>query len=198
MVEKGSFTKNYSVMIFASLLAIGLALYMFYRVDDQKKSFDRTVRSALQTSEGYDKAFIDMVNRLEDELATRASFGYAGRKDPMTGTVRNVVIPVSRPSQRRAAAPAAAAAQGAETEAQAAAAPVEEIDPVRLTAIIFDNTRNIYTAVVMDGERSFSVDVGDRVAGRRIMRITGQDIMMENDAERFTYNISGDKTRIQR
>ncbi|MCL2688671.1 MAG: hypothetical protein FWE57_02335 [Chitinispirillia bacterium] len=193
MVEKSSFTKNYSVMIFACVLAIGLAAYMLYRADDQKKSFDKTVKSALQTSEGYDKAFIDMVNRLEDELATRASFGYAGRKDPMTGTVRNVVVPAARPSARRSAAPAAAH-RADETEAQAAPVQVA-VDPVRLTAIIFDNTRNIYTAVVMDGERSFSVDVGDRVAGRRIMRITGQEIMMENDIERFTYNISGDKTR---
>lgn len=194
MVEKGSFTQNYSIMILACVIALVLAGYMIYRVDAQKKSFDGAVRSALQTSEGYDRAFIDMVNRLEDELATRASFGYAGRKDPMTGTVRSVVVPAAR--QRRAPAASTAAAAAGVNEETAAAA--EAVDPVRLTAIIFDNTRNIYTAVVMDGERSFSVDEGDRVAGRRITRITGHEIMMENDMERFTYNISGDKTVVQK
>jgi len=196
MAEKSSPTSNRSIVIAASVLALVLAGYMTYRIDSQKKSFDAAVRSALKTSEGYDRAFIDMVNRLEDELATRASFGYAGRKDPMTGTVRTVVAPAARPPARRA--PAARAAAPGAAEETAAPVVVEAPDPVRLTAIIFDNSRNIYTAVVMDGERSFSVDVGDRVAGRRIMRITSHEIMMENDMERFTYNISGDKTRVRR
>ena len=197
MTEKSSFAKKYSVMIFACVLALILAGYMIHRVDSQKRTFDKTVRDALRTSEGYDQAFIDMVNRLEDELAERASFGYAGRKDPMTGTVRVVAAPVRTPGRR-----AAAVRQAAQTQTEEAVSeevkPVEVIDPVRLTAIIFDNARNTFTAVVMDGERSYSVDVGDRVAGRRIMRITAQEIMMESDTERFTYHILGDKKRVQK
>ncbi|MDR0305841.1 MAG: hypothetical protein LBI42_03275 [Chitinispirillales bacterium] len=193
MVEKDSFAKKYSVMIFACVLALALAGFMAYNVDNQKKSFDKVVSDALKTSEGYDQAFIDMVNRLEDELAERASFGYAGRKDPMTGTVRQVAAaPVRRTPPNRIRS--AKDEPGAAKEVKQAAV----IDPVRLTAIIFDNTRNTFTAVVMDGERSYSVDVGDRVAGRRITRIAAQEITMESDTERFTYHILGNNTRVHK
>ncbi|MDR2728827.1 MAG: hypothetical protein LBB56_06820 [Chitinispirillales bacterium] len=195
MAEKSSFAQNHSVMIFACILAVALAGYMLYRIDVQKKSFDAVVKTALQTSEGYDKAFIDMVNNLEDELAERASFGYAGRKDPMTGTVRTVVIPNKAHVARRGTGAGVRPQQKTAADETTAVKAAEAVDPVRLTAIIFDNTKKTFTAVVMDGERSYSVDVGDRVAGRRILRITNQEIMMESDTERFMYNISGDSRR---
>jgi hypothetical protein len=185
-------------MLAASLLALVLAGYLCTRVEGRKREFNGTVKEALKTSEGYDQAFIDMVNRLEEELMMRASFGYAGRKDPMTGTVRSVAAAPARFAPVRGAR--GAAARGAQpaapaVEAEEEAPLVAEVDPVRLTAIIFDNTRKTYTAVVMDGERSYSVDVGDRVAGRHIVRIGSEDITMESATERFTYNLSGAKTR---
>jgi hypothetical protein len=165
-------------------------------VEEHRRLFDGTVREALKTSEGYDQAFIDMVNKLEEELMMRASFGYAGRKDPMTGTTRMVVAAPARFAPvrgGRAAARAPEAGQPAEEAPKAA-----EVDPVRLTAIIYDNTRKTYTAVVMDGERSYSVDVGDKLAGRQIVSITNDHIVMETAAERFTYNISGGKSKVSK
>jgi hypothetical protein len=105
----------------------------------------------------------------------------------MTGTTRAVATPARYAPRGRAVV-----VDGAEAK------PMAEVDPVRLTAIIFDNAKSIYTAVVMDGDRSFSVEVGDRIAGRRITRITNDEIYMENDVERFIYNILGGNTRIQK
>jgi len=191
-----TFMSKYSILVYSCILAVVVAGLGAYLIQKQKKSFDATVRTSLQVSEGYDQQFIDMVNRLEDELAERASFGYAGRKDPMTGTTRMVAArPTITRSARRAAA--AAPAQAAAVESNEVKV-VEEVDPVRLTAIIFDNSKNIYTAVVMDGDRSFSVEVGDRVAGRRITRITNENVHMENDQYRFTYGILGNNTRVEK
>ncbi|MCL2220070.1 MAG: hypothetical protein FWC23_08180 [Chitinispirillia bacterium] len=181
-----SFFQKYGILVIASVLALALAAYAAYRVSDREKEFNRT-RETLNISEGYDKRLIDMVKELEDELAERARFGYAGRKDPMSGTTRIVAerpAPQVRKTVRR---------QGGQPGVAAA-----EIDPVRLTAIIFDNTRRTYTAIVMDGERSFSVAVGDRVAGRRITRITSDEIQMENDVSRFVYNIMGGSTKVRK
>jgi hypothetical protein len=190
MKDTTTFMGKYTLHVAASVLALVLAGYAAYRVEDQKTKFDRTVKETLKVSEGYDQQFIDMVNRLEDELAERASFGYTGRKDPMTGTTRAVATPARIASRR--AARGAADVDGADVK------PMVEIDPVRLTAIIFDNTKGLYTAVVMDGDRSFSAEVGDRIAGRRITKITNDEIYMENDVERFIYNILGGNTRIQK
>jgi hypothetical protein len=184
---------KYAMHVAAAVLALVLAGYAAYRVEDQKKTFDRTVKETLMVSEGYDQQFIDMVNRLEDELAERASFGYAGRKDPMTGTTRAVAAQ-TRFASRRAAAQRVDAADVDGGDAK----PMVGVDPVRLTAIIFDNTKGLYTAVVMDGDRSFSAEVGDRIAGRRITKITNDEIYMENDVERFIYNILGGNTRVQK
>jgi hypothetical protein len=189
-----SFAKNHAAMLVASLLALVLAAYLCLRVDEHRRVFDRAVKDALKTSEGYDQAFIDMVNKLEEELMMRASFGYAGRKDPMTGTTRIVAVAPARfaPVRGGRVGARAATAEAAEADDTQLAA---EIDPVRLTAIIYDNTRKTYTAVVMDGERSYSVDVGDRLAGRQIVRITGEDITMETATDRFVYNINGGKSK---
>jgi len=195
-----SFMDKYAILVVTVLLAVVLSAYAAYRVDDRSKEFNKTVRETLKISEGYDQQFIDMVLKLEDELAERASFGYAGRKDPMTGTTRVVAArPVVQPRATGGGrARAAAAAQPVQEVATAPVQVMEEPDPVRLTAIIFDNTRNTYTAIVMDGTRSYSVAVGDRIAGRRVTRITNEDIFMENERERFVYNIMGGSTRIQK
>jgi len=198
MKDTSTFLGKYLLHVVAAVLAVALAGYAAFRIDDQKTKFDKTVKETLKVSEGYDQQFIDMVNRLEDELAERASFGYAGRKDPMTGTTRAVAAQTPRPAGGRRAAAAAVSSAGAVDVDGAQARPVVEVDPVRLTAIIFDNTKSLYTAVVMDGDRSFSAEVGDRIAGRRITKITHDEIYMETEQERFIYNILGGNTRVQK
>ncbi|MCL2182926.1 MAG: hypothetical protein FWB85_05585 [Chitinispirillia bacterium] len=194
-----SFVEKYGIFVVVSVLAVALGGYAAYRVDNRNKEFKNTVKQQLMVSDGYDQQLIDMVRRLEDELAERASFGYAGRKDPMSGTTR-IVAQRPVPQVRRdgsAKRPAAAAAPSVAVNVPEAVF-VEAPDPVRLTAIIFDNAKKTYTAIVMDGSRSFSLAVGDRIAGRRITRITNEDIYMENETERFVYNIMGGSSRIQK
>jgi hypothetical protein len=176
-------------LLVASVLALLLAFGIILRITTQKGHFDRTVSEALQTSEGYDQKFIDMVNRLEDELAKRASFGYSGGKDPMTGTMRQVVHPVAAtPAPRRVRAPAHPAPAPAAAPQKA---PEPAGDQVKLTAIIADATGRKMTAIVMDGERSFAVDPGDIVAGRKITRITNEGIYMEDNTLYYFYDIYG-------
>jgi hypothetical protein len=193
-----TFSNKYGALIAASVLALLVAGLTVYKIEAQKKTFDVKVGAALQISDGYDEQFIAMVHRLEDELAERASFGYAGRRDPMTGTVRAVAV--RQPPPPRVAAPrrtpAAAAAAPAAVAEVAVAPVVPVVDPVRLTAIIYDNTLRTFTAIVMDGGRSLSVVVGDRVAGRAVTRITKDEIHMESATERFIYNIMGGNTRV--
>lgn len=179
--------KQHQLLLFASLLAVVLSVVIVFRAVSAKAKFDRSVSEALKTSEGYDQRFIDMVNRLEDILATRAQFGYSGGKDPMTGTKRQVVQqkPVKTGKGRKAPARASGAAVAAPEEAAEAA------DPVKLTAIIGDASGKKYTAVIMDGERSLSVDPGDRVAGRKITKITSDGIYMETDDAYYFYDIYG-------
>jgi hypothetical protein len=170
--------KKYALIITAAVLALVFAIVMFSRERMVKKHFDATVKSVLATSEGYDQRFIDMVNKLEQELAQRASFWYSGGKDPMTGTIRKVVQ-----------APATVMKDGKVVPVSPAAA----ADPVKLTAIIADASGKKVTAVVMDGERSYSVETGEVVAGRKISRISNEGIYMENDSMYYFYDIHGEK-----
>jgi hypothetical protein len=177
--------KQHQLLLIASLLAVLLSVVMIYRSIAAENRFGLTVRESLKTTEGYDQRFIDMVNRLEELLATRAQFGYSGGKDPMTGTKRQVVQMKARPAAKPKI-------RKPSTGTQAAAATEEEAeDPVKLTAIIADATGKKITAVVMDGERSFSVDPGDVVAGRKITKITNDGIYMETDASYYFYDIYG-------
>jgi hypothetical protein len=164
--------KQYSTTIIASLLALALAAGIFARMNTRKRQFDRTVEESLKVTAQYDQQFIDLVSRLEEELATRASFGYKGGKDPMTGRRRRVVLPRRRPKKR-------------------APKKQEFVDPVKLTAIIFDDVQKKFTAIVMDGERSFSVEVGDRVGDRKILQISDETVIMANDSLLFRYDIYG-------
>jgi hypothetical protein len=170
--------KQYTTLLSAVALTLTVAVGIFFRMRYYRKSFDRTVQIALSTSEGYDQRFIDMVNRLEEELETRASFGYTGGKDPMTGKRRLVAY---RPVARK---------QGKKTEKQA---PDQREDPFRLAAIIFDDEAQRYTAIVMVGERSYAVDIGDVVKDRRVTRITNDRIYFEGDSLYYYYDISGQK-----
>jgi hypothetical protein len=186
---------KYSMQVAASLLALVLAGVLVFRIEGQKNDFDAAVKKAHQQSAGYDEKFAEMVDRVEDLLAERASFGYAGNRDPMTGTTRIVAArPQVTPRQGTARRTASAAtATAVENEAVQV---VEEVDPVRLTAIIRDDVRNIYTAIVMDGTRSLSVSPGDVVINRRVTRITNDEIHMESTTARYIYNIMGGSTKI--
>ncbi len=179
--------KKYSSFLIASVLALLVAGALTFRITSRKAHFDKVVREALSTSEGYDQRFIDMVNRLENELALRASFGYIGQKDPLTGKER-FVVPYTAPKRRIGRNPQPTVARAPD----AAPAPVD-VDNVKLTAIIFDDTKSTYTAIIMDGERSFATDVGDKVAGRTITRITQDRIFMEDNSFYYFYDITGNK-----
>lgn len=181
----------------AAALALAMALGLAARIFSQHSGFQKVVYESLATSEGYDQKFIEMVTHLEDVLTTRASFPYLGGKDPMTGRRREVasVVLQAPPPQRASQAKAAAKSGPKPAAAPAAAAPAEPpADKVRLTAIIADDYGQ-HTAIVMDGERSMSVDIGDAVGGRRVVRITSKELTMEDDATVYTYGLSG--TRLQ-
>ncbi len=172
------------ILMIASVMAVILSIVIITRSISARVHFDRSVNEALKTSEGYDQRFIDMVNRLENILAQRAQFGFGGGTDPMTGTKRMVVqtqaAPAPRTGKARPGAPASVAATAT-------------ADPVKLTAIIADASGKKITAVVMDGERSFSVDPGDYIAKRRITQITNDGIYMESDTMLYFYDIRGNK-----
>lgn len=178
--------KNHGVLIIASVIALVLAVALSIRISIQKATFNRTVRDALETSEGYDTKFIDMVNKLEEELAMRASFGYKGQKDPMTGKVRTVVVPKDIRTADKTGKP------------QNSSAPVVDVvhdtDPIKLTAIIFDDEKKVHTAIVMDGERSYSVEMNDRLNDRKIIKITNELLIMESPTSYFQYDIFGNRS----
>jgi len=183
--KQATFMDKYRVLVAACVLAAVLSVVSVCLVWRQKADFYSTVNTSLQVSDGYDRQFIDLVNRLEDELAARASFGYTGRKDPMTGATRTVAErPTVKEGVGRQTSTQASASESSTNTQQAQ-------DPIRLTAIIFDNGKNVFTAVVMNGERSYSVEVGDRIADRRITRITMNEIYMESDRYRYVYGIMG-------
>lgn len=173
--------KKYTSLIVASILIIIVACSLFARITMQKQHFDKTVKEALKITEGYDQQFIDMVNRLEHELALRASFGYIGGKDPMTGKERIVVT--------RPAVPRNIKRNGTSTPA-----PVAETAPsdsVRLTAIIYDDLKKLHTAIIMVGERSFAIDAGDVIIGRKVTTVNDSLVIMQQGSRTYVYDITG-------
>lgn len=188
----------------AAVLAMVLALGLALRVFSQNSGFRQEVNHSLATTEGYDQKFIDLVDHLEDVLTMRASFSYPGGRDPMTGRRREVANPVTETVPRRAAASkaagpkASAAKSGATANPTLPAAPAAPLasgapgDLVKLTAIIADDYGQ-HTAIVMDGERSKSVDVGDMVGARKVIRITSKEITMEDDSGVYSYDLSGNR-----
>lgn len=181
----------------AAILAMALAFGLALRVFSQNSGFRHEVRESLASTEGYDQRFIDLVNHMEDILAKRASFAYPGGKDPMTGRRREVAsAPAPEAAPRRIAATAKPKAgpkapAKPDTAFQLPAAP--PADKVKLTAIIADDYGQ-HTAIVMDGERSLSVDVGDLVGARKVTKITSKDITMEDDSAIYGYDLAGNRS----
>ena len=181
--------KQYASYVYSAVLAVVVSALFCFGVSSRSRDFNRTVENALSASVHYDQDFISMVDRLEVELAMRASFGYEGGKDPMTGLLRQVVVYAPPPPNVKVS-PAA-------VEKPAAVAPdIVLKDPIRLTAIIYDS--KVYTAVVMDGERTFSVSAGDKVGSRRIKAISEDAIVMEDDTFSYRYDVSGKRSSFKK
>lgn len=184
----------------ASLLALVLALGLAARIYSQHAGFRKVVNESLATSEGYDQQFINLVNHLEEVLTTRAGFPYPGGKDPMTGRRREMAAAILETGTSGPAATASKPttqkpAKFAATKVEAAPASAQPLpDRVRLTAIIADDYGQ-HTAIVMEGERSLSVDVGDAVGDRRVTRITSKELTMEDGVTIYTYGLSGTRNQ---
>jgi hypothetical protein len=179
----------------AAILAMTLAFGLALRVFSQNHGFRNEVQESLATTEGYDQKFIDLVDHLEATLTKRASFASPGGTDPMTGRRREVAEPTASPPRRIAAAPASKPKSGAKPAKSDSSSPppaAPPVDMVKLTAIIADDYGQ-HTAIVMDGERSISVDVGDMVGKRKVTKITSKDITMEDDSAVYGYDIAGNR-----
>jgi hypothetical protein len=191
---------RYNPFTMAAILAMVLAFGLSLRIFSQNSGFRNVVNESLATTEGYDQKFIDLVDHLEDVMTTRASFSYPGGKDPMTGRRREVAdastaAPVVT---KRIAASKVPVGKGAKSAKPAVAAadtakvPEAPVDHVKLTAIIADDYGQ-HTAIVMNGERSQSVDVGDMVGTRKVVKITSKEITMEDDTAVYGYDLSGNR-----
>lgn len=179
----------------AATLALLLAIGMFARIYSQNSGFHRVVRESLATSEGYDQIFIDLVHHLEDVLTTRASFPFLGGIDPMTGRRREIAATVFPSSRQRSLPPQRQTKVKPTSPAIVDSPPRSEVaDKVRLTAIIADEYGQ-HTAIVMNGERSLSVDVGDGVGDRKVIRISSKELVMADDSVTFTYSLSGSRSQ---
>jgi hypothetical protein len=179
----------------AAIVAFLLALAITVRITLVHGDFQRTVRQSLSTSEGYDQKFIDLVNHLEDVLTTRASFSYPGGRDPMSGRQRVMAEApksVTPPTKRMTQGTSQPTASGGKATVPASV-PTEAPDPFKLTALIADDFGR-YTAIVMNGERSMSVDVGDAVGDKTVARISAREIVLETSASMVTYGLNGSRT----
>jgi hypothetical protein len=169
-------------LIIASALTLLLAAIIAGGITLQKNAFNAVACRTIKNTEGYDKKFIAMVTELEKDLAIKARFGYSGKKDPMTGRMREVVVP--RPVSQKAKARSPARASE----------PVQYSDPVQLTAIIYDERSRHTTAIIMVNERSISIEVGDKVLDRTVTEITKQMVFMESPTKIYRYDILGEQT----
>jgi len=170
-------------MLVAPLCAVTLSAGIAASVTIHRAEFDAAVNRSHEQTDRYDDKFISLVDNMERELAQRASFGYSGGKDPITGVSRRVVS--SAPLAR-----ANLSDKSADNDVVDAPRP----DPVKLTAIIYDGKSKTYTAIIMDGERSFSVDVGDKVRGRTVRSISAEQTEMADESYLYTYDIFGRKS----
>jgi len=210
---------KYNPFAVSALLAMVIAFGLSLRIFSQDRGFLHVVNESLATTEGYDQKFIDLANHLEKVMATRASFSYPGGKDPMTGRRREVASMVGADaSQARSSANKIAAnktGKGGRTDgkvvaknssnktdanavvdtaaaAAAALAAQPPEDNVKLTALIADDYGQ-HTAIVMNGERSQSVEVGDMVGKRKVTKITSKEIIMEDESAVYSYELSGNR-----
>jgi hypothetical protein len=185
---------KYSPFAVAACLALVLAIGLGIRIFSQHRGFNSVVDESLASSEGYDQKFIDLVNHLEDVLTRRASFAYPGVKDPMTGRRREVANrAVEAVKPQLLATQNLAVDKISDQKIDNTKPSKPPMDQVKLTAIIADDYGQ-HTAIVMNGERSQSVDVGDRVGTRKVLKITAKEITMEDETATYTYDLAGNRT----
>jgi hypothetical protein len=187
---------RYSPFTSAAFVALILAIILSLRIFSQDRGFLNAVNQSLATTEGYDQKFIDLVNHLENEMATRASFAYPGGKDPMTGRRREIAAYSETPVVSKRITSLKTQSKKSDKIVpvpDSTKTPEAPFDRVKLTAIIADDYGQ-HTAIVMNGERSQSVDVGDMVGERKVLKITSKEITMSNDTGIYTYDISGNRT----
>ncbi len=164
-------------IILSFLLTIVVTAAIYFRFSFVKEDFDQVVAESKAKVEGYDQEFITMVDNLEAELALRANFPYLGGKDPMTGKIRNVAVKRYVPVKYKVK--------------KINSDPIPPRDNVRLTAIIFDDIKDEFSAIMMVGERSYSVEEGDKVAKRLVSKITERYVYLASVEADFRYDING-------
>jgi hypothetical protein len=187
---------RYNPFIAAATLAMIMAFGLALRIFSQDRGFLNVVKESLATTDGYDQKFIDLVNHLEKEMAIRASFGYPGGKDPMTGRRREMANLSDAPSMAKVATTSKSSGKKATVkpaEEDSLKAPPPTLDKVKLTAIIADDYGQ-HTAIVMNGERSQSVDAGDMVGNRKVTKISSKELIMEDETGVYSYDLSGNRS----
>ncbi len=181
-----------------SLVAIILAMVLVVRIVSSEQKFDSEVKVSHSASAGYDREFIDLVNRLEKELALRARFGFKGKKDPMTGRKRVIAEPAEIAPVKFASIAVSSPAEksGKVKDKKPVANPVVKavVPSVRVTAIIFDDLKNSYTAMIMDGDRSLVLEIGDRFNQKTVTAITNGTLTVSDSQNSYTYDLRGQVT----
>lgn len=195
--------RDKKLLILSALLVAIIASSVLARIKNLEDQFNKDAARMKAQTASYDQDFISMVNRLETELAARASFPYLGGKDPMTGKIRYVVEAPVAPKTKANGKKNTKVAKHEEPVEQptpVVAPPVDTVetkpataikDPVRLTAIIYDDFKKAFTAIMMVGERSYSVEVGDKINGRITKQINAKQVTLEDDQKAYQYDISG-------
>lgn len=191
--------KDKKLLILSAILVAIISSAVLLRIATLENQFKLDAARMKAETANYDQEFITMVNRLESELATRANFPYLGGKDPMTGKIRYVVAEPPKPKQNGKSKPTKVTKVEPESNTQkpmvtdstpAIAIPPPK-DPIRLTAIIYDDFKKAFTAIMMVGERSYSVEVGDKINGRLTKQITAQQVILEDAQKSYQFDISG-------
>jgi hypothetical protein len=183
-----------------------VALVVLLRINTHQVAFDQEEARMQAQTANYDQEFISMVNRLESELAERANFPFLGGKDPMTGKTRVVVAPqrvesskapkekTNKKTSKGDSKDTVKTTEPSETPVVQDSVKVVSVslpDPVRLTAVIYDDFKKAFTAIMMENERSYSVEVGDKIRGRVTKSINAQQVILEDNERTYQYDISG-------
>lgn len=177
-----------------SLAALILAAVMVYRISAIDRSFSAEVKKSQSASAGYDVAFINLVNHLEKELATRAQFGFSGDKDPFTGRQRMIAAPVAEPIKVASIAVPGKKVDTKSVKPAGKAKPVASrpsSPAIRVSAIIYEQTKNSYTAIVMEGDRTLTLEVGDVFGSLKVTAITGTSFTCSDSKSEYTYDLRG-------
>jgi len=180
--------------ILISLAAIILAIVLVVRIVTSEQKFSTEVQKSHSVSAGYDREFIGLVNRLERELALRAQFGFKGKKDPLTSRRRVIAEPAEVAPVQVASIAVRSSSRSAKVIPQPVGTAKSPTPTVRVTAIIFDDSKNKYTAMVMEGDRSQVLEVGDAYGYRKVTAISSSSVTISDVQNSYTYDLRGQVT----